>query len=380
MAQKKNSNKPLSGRFAIFATVLLFVCTLIFFNNQFSSGSIKRFAYWIFNGVRGDAKEVSITFDAKEFNRFSLISKNLLIVSPDEIATYRLSGKDSFTSSVILRNPSVSTVGNKFIAYDLGGLNFYIGNNKKILFSGTTESKLVNANLNKTGYFSIVTDSTDSKSLLTVYNPSFDQIYRYHAADNYVFDAAVSPSGKNVAVVSYGAGNGSFESKLSLCKTNEDGFYTTVSLGDSMPLEVSYHSEKKIFLICNDRTILFANDGSVISELSHNSLPVKAFSQSHGNHVAIALDNYTNGGNTRIHFIKNNGEVSDKLDFDEDIYSLSSAGDYTAIQFSGKCSVYKNDLTLHSEFPISADVSKVLVNSDGSVICVADNFATLYVQ
>ncbi len=380
MARKNTNKKQLSGRFAIFITALLLICTFIFFNNQLSSGSIKRFAYWVFNGARGDAKEVSITFDAKEFNRFSLISKNLLVVSPDEISTYLLSGKTALNTPVILRNPAVSIAGNRFMAYDLGGLNFYIGNSKKLLFTGTTESKLVNANMNKTGYFSIITDDEDSKSLVTVYNPSFEPFYKFHSAEKYVFDAAVSPSGKSAAVVTYGTNEGQFESSLALCRTNEDGFYTTVSLGDSMPLRVSYHSEKKLFLVCNDRTILFANDGSTISELSYNALPIKSFSQSFGNHVAIALDNYANGGNTRLYFIKANGNVSECLDFDEDIYSISSAGDFTAVQFSDKCAVYKNDLTLHSEFAISADVSRCLVNSDGSVICVADNFATLYVK
>lgn len=380
MAQKNTNKKPLSGRFAIFITALLLICTLIFLNNQLSSGSIKRFAYWVFNGVRGDAQEVSISFDSKEFNRFSLISKNLLIVSPDEISTYLLSGKTALNTPVILRNPAVSVAGNRFIAYDLGGLNFYIGNSKKLLFSGETESKLVNANINKAGYFSIITDDADSKSLVTIYDPSFEPIYKFHSAEKYVFDAAVSPSGKSAAVVTYGANEGQFESTLSLCRTNEEGFYATVSLGDSMPLRVSYHSEKRIFLVCNDRTILFANDGSMISELSYNSLPPKAFSGSFGNHVAVALDNYANGGNTRLYLFKSNGDVSEGLDFDDDIYSISSAGDFTAIQFSDKCAVYKNDLTLHSEFSISADISRCLVNSDGSVLCVADNFATLYVK
>ena len=97
-------------------------------------------------------------------------------------------------------------------------------------------------------------------------------------------------------------------------------------------------------------------------------------------YTAILLDNYENGGNTRVVFIESDGTESGSLDFDEDIYSISSAGNYTALQFSDKCAVYKNDLTLHSEFPITADISRCIVKPDGSVLSIGENFATLYVK
>ncbi len=380
MAPKRKNKKHLSGRFAIFATVLLFVCTIIFLNNQFTSGSIRRFAYWIFSGVRGDATEASVSFDANEYNRFTLISGNLCIVSPDELSSYKLSGKSSLSSPVLLRNPAVSSSPSRFLAYDLGGLNFYVANNKKVLFSSSAESKIVNANMNKSGDFSIVTDSDDAKSLVTIYNSSFKPIYKFHSSEKYIFDAAISPNGKASAIVTYGTENGQFQSALSLCKTDSEGFYATHSLGGSVPLRVSYHSDRKILLICDDRTLLFGSDGGIISEFSHETLTVKAFSESYGKHTAILLDNYGNGGNTRVVFLSDNGEISEPLDFDEDIYSISSAGNFTALQFSDKCVVYKSDLSLHCEFKITADISRCIVNSDGSVLSISDNFATLYVK
>ena len=126
MAKKQNDKKRLSGRFAIFITLLLVVCTVVLLNNRFSSGSLRRVAYWIFNGVRADATEVSVNFDANNFNRFNLLSGNLCVVSPDEISVSKLSGKELFTSPVILRNPAISSSSSRFIAYDLGGLNFYV--------------------------------------------------------------------------------------------------------------------------------------------------------------------------------------------------------------------------------------------------------------
>lgn len=380
MAKKQGDKKGLSGRFAIFITLLLVVCTVVLLNNRFSSGSLRRVAYWIFNGVRADATEVTVSFDANNFNRFNLLSGNLCVVSPDEISVSKLSGKELFTSPVILRNPAISSSSSRFIAYDLGGLNFYVANKKGILFSDETESKIINANMNSQGAFSLITDSEDSKSLVTLYNSSFKPIYKFHSSDKYVFDAAISPNSKSAAILTYGTNNGEFESLFSLCKIDSDGFYAQATLGSSVPLSVSYHSDRKIFVTCDDRAILFGNDASVISEIPFDGLSMKAFDSEPGNHTAILLDNYENGGNTRVLFVGGDGTLTGSLDFDEDIYSISCAGDYTALQFSDKCAVYKKDMSLHCEFKTTADVSRCIANSDGSVICISNNFATLYVK
>ena len=153
MADKRKDKKRLSGRFAIFITILLFVCTILFFNNRLSTGSLRRLSYWIFNGVRADATEVTINFDADNFNRFEIISDNFCVISPDNISVYKLSGKSVVSSPVLLRNPAVSSSGSRFLAYDLGGLNFYVGNRKKILYSEQLETKIINANMNASGHF-----------------------------------------------------------------------------------------------------------------------------------------------------------------------------------------------------------------------------------
>ncbi len=379
MSAKRKGSKHLSGRFAVFITILLFVCSVIFLNNRISSGSLKRISYWIFNGVRGDATEASISFDANEYNKFALINGNLCVVSPEKLAAYKLSGKATLDEPVLLRSPALSASKSRFAAYDLGGLNFYIANPAKVLYSGTTEAQILNVNMNSSGDFSVITDDADCKSLVTVYNSKFEPVYKFHSSEKYVFDAAVSPGGKAVAIAAYGTTDGNFDSGLYLGKTGEDGFYSTVSLGSSMPLDITYRKDGKIFIICNDRTLLFENNGKLISEISHGDMPVKSFTGSDGKHTAILLDNYQNGGNTKLLLIDNNGNAQ-SMDIEDDVYSISCSGSYISIQYADKCVAYNNDLTPSCEFMIPASVTRCIVNSDGSVLSIGDNFAMLYVK
>lgn len=379
MAAKEKKRKALSGRFAVFFTILLFVCTVIFLNNQFSSSSLRRISYWIFNGVRGDSTEIAVSFDENEYNRFSLLNGNLTVVSPERISVLKLSGASTLSEPVILRSPAVESSKSRFVAYDIGGLNFYIANNKSILFSDSAKAPILNANMNKSGDLILITDAEDCKTLLTVYDTEFRDIYKFHSSEKYVFDASLSPNGKSIAIAAYGTENGTFSTTLMLGKVNASEFYSSIPLGDSMPLKVFHHSDNKIVVVCDDRTLSFDNDGNLIYEVSHNNLPVKSFDFVYGNHLAVLLDNYQNGGSCKLLLIKSNGEYS-SLDIDEDVYSMSCAGKYTCIQLADKCINYKEDLTINNEFDIPTSVAKCLVNSDAAVLSLGDNFGTLYIE
>ncbi|MBQ8004478.1 MAG: hypothetical protein IJ299_05235 [Oscillospiraceae bacterium] len=379
MSAKRRTSKRLSGRFAVFITILLFVCSVIFLNNRITSGSLKRISYWIFNGVRGDATDASIGFDANEYNKFTIINGNLCVISPEKLSAYKLSGKATLDEPVLLRSPAVSASKSRFAAYDLGGLNFHIANAGKVLYSGTTDAQILNINMNNSGDFAVVTDDVDCKSLVTVYNSKFETVYKFHSSEKYVFDAAVSSGGKSVAVAAYGTENGSFNAELLLGKTGEDSFYATVSLGSSMPLDLSYRKDGKIFLICNDRSLLISDSGDISAEISHEDLPLKSFTSTDGKHTALLLDNYQNGGNTKLLLVSGNGSVQ-SMDIEDDVYSISCAGSYVSVQYADKCVVYNSDLTQNSEFMIPASVTRCIVNNDGSVLSIGDNFAMLYVK
>lgn len=379
MSAKQKKPRRLSGRFAIFITILLFVCTIIFLNTKFSSGSMRRIAYWIFNGVQGDATESSITFDSNEYNKYTVLNGNLCVVAPEKVSSYKLSGKQNISLPVLLRAPSVETSKSYYIAYDLGGLNFYVVNNSKLLFSNTCESKILNVNANKSGKFSVITDGTDCKSLVSIYNDEFLPYYKFHSSDNYVSDAAVSPNGKDVAIITYGAREGSFSSTLCLAHTNENGFYKTADLGDVVSFHTSYLSDRRILVVTDKGTSIYDSDGNLISTVSYDGLSLKAFSTS-DKQVAILLDNYSNGGNSKLLFINKIGEKVNEIDFETDIFSISCAGKYTSVQFSDKCVVYDINGETHCEFMIPATVSKCIANKDGSVISIGENYATLFVK
>ncbi len=380
MAEKKRRKHRFSGRFAIFITILLFVCTVIFFNIILKGGSLTKLSYRLFGNISGNATEPTIFFDENEPNRHALIDGKLCVISPESLSSYKFSGTNIFSEPVLLRSPTLVHSKSRFIAYDLGGLNYYVGTSKKLLHSGQSSSKILNINLNESGDFAILTDDPNCKTLVTVYNKNFKTTFKFRSSEKYVFDAAVSPNGKSAAMLMYSAKNGAFETSLSLCKTNEIKFHTTVSLDSASPLKVSYLSNNKILVITDKGVSVYDDAGKLLSQTTFNGLPLKAYAGISEKNIVFLLDDYKSGGNSKILLLDEDGKFVAEHKFNTDIYSISSKGKYFSIQFSEKCSVYSGNMELCAEHAIPLSINRCIQNKNGAILAISNNSAAICIK
>ena len=380
MSEEEKKRKPrFSKRLIIFSSLLILVCLIIALITFLGSASLRRLSYWIFDGVRGDGTEETISFNENPANLFAFTDGKLSVISPDLLSVYELAGSSSLSAPAILRQPALSASSTAFLAYDLGGLNYYIADDDEVLLSGTADSKILNANLNESGAFTITTDTPDFKALVTAYDSDFKTIYKFHSSEKYVFDAALSPDCEIIAVANYGTSNGSFETSLSLCRTNEKSFFATVSLGSSMPLNISFISDDKISVVCDDRLLLFDDVGKQIAEIKYENATLEAFSSAYDNHISVLLSNNLSTGNKKLIVLQTDGS-SKAFDTNDTTFSLSASGEYTALLYAEKCVVYKNDLSVHCEVKTSSKISRCLANDDGSLLLLSDTSAVFFVK
>ncbi len=374
----KKRKRRFGGRLAIFLTLLIIVCIVLFLTNFLGFASLRRLSYRIFDGVSGDGIEETIKFNENPSNVYAFVDGNLGVISPDTLSVYELSGAPTFSSPVLLRTPAVSAADSEFLAYDLGGLNYYVADEDEIILSKTTDSRILNANLNTSGGFTITTDSPDCKTLVTAFNSDHEVIYKFHSSQKYVFDAALSPDEDTIAIANYGTSNGFFETGFALCHTDKQAFFSETDLGTSMPLHISYISDDRISVICDNRALLFDNSGKLVSEVSYNDKAIKTFSYA-ADHIAILLFDPLVPENMELVVLGDDGK-SKSIVITEAIFSLSTAEGYTALLYDEKCTVFNNDLTAHCEVPTSSKISDCLVNDDGSVLLLSDNSAIFYVK
>ena len=92
----KKRKRRFGGRLAIFLTLLIIVCIVLFLTNFLGFASLRRLSYRIFDGVSGDGIEETIKFNENPSNVYAFVDGNLGVISPDTLSVYELSGAPTF--------------------------------------------------------------------------------------------------------------------------------------------------------------------------------------------------------------------------------------------------------------------------------------------
>ncbi len=377
--KKKRKSNRLSKRFVLFFSILAMVCLFILFQIKTGGLSLSKLIYTIGSGISGTADETSISFDSNENNRFLLTNKGLFILAPDGLRVYNISGEEKNFIPLAYRTPAISGKNKSVAVFNRGGTDFIITNGENILLDAKAPAPITSMNMNKNGAFSLVTSGPDCKSLITAYNKNCKEIYKLYSSTEYVASAAISPDSKRMVTLSFTVENGQFVGKLMFYKLSEEAPYATVTLPDIMPLDVNFADSDDLTVLCQDRFIKYNANAEKKTEVLFNDGKLSFTATGSNKLFAFILDNRSTDSSFELISCPRNAAQPYSIKFSEEVYSLSSAGNYIAVQFLDKVVVYTSDLTERHSFSIPAGARSSIVREDGTLLLIGNNWANLLV-
>ncbi len=381
MSREKNSEKKgrLSKRFILFFFILTAVCLFVLFATQTGGISLSNVIGMIGSGISGNAQGTSIAFDSNDSNRFHLSKKGLFVLAPDGLRVYDISGNEKNFTPLAYRNPSISASSKASAVFDRGSASFLITDGSKVLLDTKAPAPIISMNMNRNGAFSLITSGPDCKSLVTVYNNNCKEIYKLYSTEEYVASAAISPDCNRMVTLSFSAKEGHFEGKLLFYKLDESEPYNTITLPDVMPLDAAFNESDDLTVICEDRFIRYSSAGEVKEEILFNSAKLMYTATGSHKFSAFILDKRNTDGFFELIASQRNTDNYSSIQFSEEVLSLSSAGNYLAVQFFDHVTVYKSDLTEFHTFDIPPGTRSSFVREDGSVMIIGTNQANLLI-
>ena len=379
--RKKQAHKPprFAGRVGLFFAVLLIVILVFVFSDTLRASTIQRLIYWVGSGVSGTTDSASISFAADSRNRFHLIQNELAVLSTDALHVYRVSGDEEFFAPLSYRSPTLVGSPKYLIAFDRSGLNYLVTNGNKILLQSETDAGITNANINRNGAFSLITDGTDCKSLLTIYSPSQEPIFKLHSTEQYLLDAVVSNNNRDVALLAFSAKSGVFEGSVSFYHLDENTPFATQALSDCTPLKAAYNADDELWVLCEDRFLVFDEDGKQTQSISFDNKPIAKYSFASQKLGAVLLDNTAAGGQFELLTLGSHGTEPGRIQFSEDALSVSTAGNYLAVQFSDKIVIYDETLSVFATLNGPSNARNCILREDGTVLVLGTNYARLLI-
>lgn len=326
----------------------------------------------------------SFSYDGGSASSFATLDDGLLVCSTASIRLYSGSGTLYVDQTISMEHPVIHSTEHSAVVYDAGGQDLFVFSGKEQVFSLSLKENesLLSARLNQEGSLVVVAQESGYKGTVTVYGQDFQPIMRIKLSSRFVSDAALSPDGKSVALVTLGVNGSTFESTLELyqlSRTEEDVSPDhTCSLGNDVPLDLAWKSDG-IWVLGQSSFTLVSPSGENKGSYDYSGQYLKGFSLNGEGYAVLLLGKYRAGSAADLIVLDHTGQVKASSSLHDQVFSLSAAGNYIAVLSAGRLDLYTPDLTLYRSLETTQGARRVIQRSDGSTMLMNADTAHLYV-
>lgn len=230
-------------RFAKYVTLLLlivFVLTTLAFNR--SEITVENLQYLMkfisFTNTETTISAPKINYASGDKIRLELFLGDLCYLSPKGYYLYDSKGNTIMTDQIKYNDPILRVSEKYALCYDLGGNSYSVYNTFSQLTSGTASYSITDGDIADTGSFAIASSTREFRTAVEVYDSDFRLVSRI-LRENWLTDVKLSPSGKEIAVMTIGSENGSFVTTIDLITIGQDSVRKSITF-DGIGYTIDY--------------------------------------------------------------------------------------------------------------------------------------------
>ena len=208
----------------------------------------------------------SVVYNGSESMKFETFKNGLAAASGDKYLYFDSTGIRMIEEDSGCSDPVLVPADKYLLMYDLGDTNYSIYNQLTRIISRESDSRILSGDMSDVGDFILVTRSRETRYVVEVYNAAFRHTRSIYK-ENYVLDAAISPDGGSVMIVSAIPADTDFSCEVSVCRAGQAEAAATIVYSHTMPLDVSA-TEEGFFLLCDTGLFFYDFDGNLQKSVS----------------------------------------------------------------------------------------------------------------
>lgn len=195
----------------------------------------------------------------------------------------------NFTQQLSFGSAHMVSSDKKVLIYDQGGKSFALLNSYSLLHKQTLDSPIVSASLNREGSYSIITNQTDYRSALTVWDKKDHQIFQWKTAQHYLLLSSVSPDNQRAAVLCVGQNEGRPDYTVRVFDLATGGESFQLPLGEDRVYSMKHYGSYLV-LICRSSLQFFSSKGKLVCQVQFTEKPLLAWDHREDELPLVALE------------------------------------------------------------------------------------------
>ena len=271
----------------------------------------------------------------------------IVVLRRNRLDIYNLNGSRTFSHTLAYSTPVLKISDRYILAFDNGSNKMQIFNSFSRLYEYKNEYNEINpiygAKITDKGNTVYISSERGYRSVVTVMNNSFREIYQCGFGDKYVVDAAIDDDAKKLAVASFIGQKGDFLGEILLYDTgDDDGYQKKIVSEGEIPLRVDFN-KNGLFSLFENSLKIFDGNYEKLEDYHFLYRDVEFFNFT-TEFAAIVLTEKTLGNEKNILIFDYLGDLIYSEIINADIIDIKFSQDSKALYFLTRSGLYKIDI------------------------------------
>lgn len=296
--KKINKKKIIIISLIIIFIIFILTVAIIYTKND-------TFRNWIDKNIL--RKEVNqenlVSIEIKENDNPTVYAFNqyIGILNKNEFKIYNNTGKEEKTLNLTITTPIISS-NNRYIAIgEDNGQKLYLIADKDIVWETNIEGNISNIVVNQNGYVAVAITNTINKTVVSVYDPKGNELFKTFYATNRVGDISISNDNKYLAVAEIDTSGTIIKSNIQIISidaatSNSENKIVRKFEGENNSLisNIEYQEKNKLACLYTDKIDVISEDGNV-ETVMNNKEKKNSFSSVELSNNTITVEEESSG-------------------------------------------------------------------------------------
>lgn len=368
--QKKQINKK-----KIFLIILLLIILIALATTAILYIRVETIRDWINKNVlrKEVLQEKAVYIDLDDENsQVYAFSQYIGVLSNNEFDIYNSSGNKETTLNVELSNP-IFDANNRFIAIaEKGGQRAYLITNKNIEWEKKVEGNISQISVNKNGYVAITISNTVYKTVIEVYDPEGELIFKTFLSSTRAADISMSNDNKYLAIAEVDTSGTMLQSTVkvvSIEKAQEDSNNSVENTykAETNRLITNLNYQDKNKLLCMYTDAISIIDNGTEEFISENNNKKITFSSIELTNNSITLEEKSSGLFTADSILRiSNSSTRESKEYvvKEVIKDIYARENVIALNLGTELEFVNTDAWLLKKYIANQEITNVVVSNE----------------
>ncbi len=270
------------------------------------------------------AETVSLKFQTGVEYDMVAYGNEMLLANNEGVFAIDKKGREVWSTVAATASPRIWVNGRYFMLADINGKAVRTFEKEKLVAQIETENEILSAKVNKNGYVAIATDELGYKGMVTLFNKSGNEKFRWHSGTGYIGDIDVSDSNK-LAVAQLTTDKDKVYSRIIMIDPSSDKEPECVAEFEGIVMRLKYRENGTLIAVSDKGVYAFKRSGKQRFMIDFEGRKPIECNIENENNMVFAFDSGLNS--TVLESYSSNGKKRGSYDAGSEIFAIDVNGE-----------------------------------------------------